>query len=283
MASTFKKDSQIIHFNAPTHFPIKLAQHNFTVWRKQVHTTLIGYDCLGFFNGSTQTPSITLPNKSPDPAYSVWHRQDQILLSALLGSCTDGIKPFISNASTSKEAWDNLMTIFANKSRSRIMSLKESLTIAAFLQDMQAIENELALANNLVFNEDLVINVLTNLNLEFTELVTAVRVRDSTISLPELQDKLSDFELQLKKVDDVTLGTTNIPFTANYTQRNQYALGTYGRSPQSSNRQQSTGNPNARRFTPFTHSNSGSVLHQSRRFNNLRINSFCKFCNREGH
>ncbi|GAV71989.1 LOW QUALITY PROTEIN: UBN2 domain-containing protein, partial [Cephalotus follicularis] len=210
----------IIHFNAPRHFPIKLAQQNFTV-RKQVHTTLIGYDCLGIVD-------------------------DQILLSALLGSCTDGIQPYISNASTSKKARDNLMTIFANKSRSRIMSLKESLiknpqgnqTIAAFLQDMLAIKNELALANNPISNEDLVIHVLTNLNPEFKELVAAIRVRDSTITLPELQDKLSEFELQLKKVDDITLGTTNIPLTANYTQRNKYASGTYGRSPQSSNRQQ---------------------------------------------
>ncbi|KAJ9563151.1 hypothetical protein OSB04_008311 [Centaurea solstitialis] len=88
---------------AQTHFPIKLIASNFTVWRKQVQSTLIGLDLYKYLDGTLKPPSKVKTDKEktrPNPDYLLWFRQDQIIISALLGSCSDSIQPIISSADT---------------------------------------------------------------------------------------------------------------------------------------------------------------------------------------
>lgn len=129
MAITSSTVASLVHLNAPTHFPIKLTSTNFPVWRKQVHATLIGFNLLAYVDGTSSAPSQFLDDaqRTANPAYIAWYRQDQILLSALLGSCCDPIQPIISSALSSKEAWERLTHSYANCSRSRIISLKAKL------------------------------------------------------------------------------------------------------------------------------------------------------------
>ncbi|GJS13226.1 hypothetical protein Tco_0407698 [Tanacetum coccineum] len=94
-----------------THFPIKLTSSNFPVWRKQIQSTLIGFDLLQYIDGTLAIPSQFSNNerKTINPAYTRWYRQDQTFLSAIRGSCSDMIQPIISSASSSKEAWERLL------------------------------------------------------------------------------------------------------------------------------------------------------------------------------
>ncbi|GJS02588.1 hypothetical protein Tco_0319096 [Tanacetum coccineum] len=94
-----------------THFPIKLTSSNFPVWRKQIQSTLIGFDLLQYIDGTLAIPSQFSDNerKTINPAYTHWYRQDQTYLSAIRGSCSDMIQPIISSASSSKEAWERLL------------------------------------------------------------------------------------------------------------------------------------------------------------------------------
>lgn len=91
MAAT--PQATVIQLYAPTHFPIKLTSSNFPIWRKQVESTLIGLDLAGYVNGTVRAPAKysdtarTILNR----AYTAWFRQDQIILSAILGSLTDNI------------------------------------------------------------------------------------------------------------------------------------------------------------------------------------------------
>ncbi|KAL4590423.1 hypothetical protein LXL04_003352 [Taraxacum kok-saghyz] len=120
----------IVQLTATTHFPIKLTPTNFPVWRKQVQLTLIGLDLNDFINGLSKPPPQTLTDKDTtksNPAYTIWYRQDQIIYSAILGSCSEAIQPIITSASTAKESWDRLNTSYASQSRSRIISLKSKL------------------------------------------------------------------------------------------------------------------------------------------------------------
>ncbi|XP_019161394.1 PREDICTED: uncharacterized protein LOC109158029 [Ipomoea nil] len=81
----------IIQLNAPTHFPIKLTTVNFPVWRRQIHATLVGFNLFGYADGTTKEPAkFTCPAQtSINPAHLAWYRQDQVIVSALLGSCED--------------------------------------------------------------------------------------------------------------------------------------------------------------------------------------------------
>ncbi|PWA47747.1 hypothetical protein CTI12_AA496530 [Artemisia annua] len=220
--------TQIIQLNAPTHLPIQLTASNFPVWRKQVQSTLIGLDLIDYIDGTLVSPAQFLDNgKELNPLYSIWFRQDQILLSAILGSCSETIQPIISSVETSRKAWERLNSSYASSSRSRIISLNSKLTknpkgtrsVAEFLHEMKSIADELALAQSPILEEDLVVHILSQLGDEFNNIVAAIKVRESVISFSELFEKLVDFERMLKDSDS---SQSTIITTANVTQKSSF-------------------------------------------------------------
>lgn len=86
--------------------------------------------------------------------------------------------------------------------RSRVMTLKRKLTTAThetkkmdeYPQMIKSIVDELALMQNPVSDEDIVIKVLNELNPKFGPISTALRACETTISYKELFDKLIDLE-----------------------------------------------------------------------------------------
>jgi hypothetical protein len=56
-------------------------------------------------------------------------RQDKLILSAILASTSSSITPLIATAITSHEAWKKLKNLYASRSRTRAMQLKEELTL----------------------------------------------------------------------------------------------------------------------------------------------------------
>lgn len=75
--------------------------------------------------------------------------------------------PHISIVALFKEAWDRLLTIFANKSRARVMSVKEKMinnsqgnrSINEYLQDIRNIVNDLALVDSPIDDDDAVLQI----------------------------------------------------------------------------------------------------------------------------
>ncbi|KAK9074377.1 hypothetical protein SSX86_006975 [Deinandra increscens subsp. villosa] len=216
--------STIITVTASTHFTIKLTHQNYPVWRRHVHSSLIGLDLAGFLTGDTPAPAKT-KNSTTNPDYTLWVRQDQAIFSAMLGSCADEIQPLIASAATAKEAWDRLATSFANESRSRIVSLKTRLTtnskgnrsITTYLNEMRKIADELALVQSPISDEDLMVYILSHLGDEYSAVTAALKVRDSPITYADLFEKLVDFERSLPTPEPVL----PVPTTANVAQRFQ--------------------------------------------------------------
>ncbi|XP_019176944.1 PREDICTED: uncharacterized protein LOC109172244 [Ipomoea nil] len=188
-------ETAIIQLNAPTHFPIKLTASNFSVWRRQVQSTLIGLDLIGYVDRT-----VTVPDQFSDdahtvtnPAYTTWYRQDQIIVSALLGCCSDTIQPIISSAATASDAWKRLTTSYANASRGRVISLKAkpaknpkgNRTIVEYLNGMRAIADDLALVASPVSEDDLVVYVITQLGDEYNPCFSAIRIRENPISFAD--------------------------------------------------------------------------------------------------
>ncbi|KAJ9542597.1 hypothetical protein OSB04_029103 [Centaurea solstitialis] len=270
MSDKSNTSTTIIHLTATTHFPIKLAAFNFPVWRKQVLSTLIGLDLHHFIDGTSKPPT------KPSVEYSHWYRQDQILISALLGSCTDAIQPLLSSAETSHEAWSRLTTSYANASRSIIISLKSKLTtnpkgsrnVAEFVHDMRSIANEIALAQSPINDEDLMIHIIKQLGDDFKTIVPTIKVRKNPITYSKLYDKLVDFERLLKETE---IPSTDV-LTANYTHTSRNGSTQDNRSMNSSafhlrsNYGSHSGSCNPRPQWPKP---------QNR---NNRSNSHCQFC-----
>jgi len=105
--------------------PVKLTSNNYLAWKLQFQTLFVGYDLNGFIDGSHPYPATTIPGTAtPNPAHTLWIRQDQLLLNAILGSLSPTIMSFIAQTQTSKEAWTILANTYAKPSRGRIKQVK---------------------------------------------------------------------------------------------------------------------------------------------------------------
>lgn len=198
-----------------THSSLKLNSSNFPAWHVQFNALLVGYDLIGYVDGTGAVPATT------DAAYTRWKRQDQLILHAIISSVDPSVITMLGNVKTSKQAWDILTKMFASKTRARVMHLKERLTrfkmgsksISEYLQGIKALSDELAIINSPLDDVDLVIHTLNGLGTEYREVTAALRIRENPIGFDDLHDLLSDFESYLKR--DEIVQETPLIATAN--------------------------------------------------------------------
>nr|TKS16446.1 hypothetical protein D5086_0000023460 [Populus alba] len=221
-------DNHLITINTAAQAPLKLNSSNYASWKIQFETLFVGYDLLGYINGSKPCPSINLTvdgTTAPNPAYSFWVRQDQLILNALIGSLSPLLISFVARTTSSREAWNVLAVTYAKPSRGRIKHVKNQLknltkgtmTITDFVYFVKARSDELAILGAPMDIEDLTEKILDGLDDEYKELVRAVQARDSAISFDELHEKLLSFEASLQTQSrSSSIG----PVTANSMARN---------------------------------------------------------------
>uniref|UniRef100_A0A2C9V077 Retrotransposon Copia-like N-terminal domain-containing protein n=1 Tax=Manihot esculenta TaxID=3983 RepID=A0A2C9V077_MANES len=180
--SIILQNNQIITFNPSSQLPIKLSDStNFPTWEAQIFTLLCGYDLLHFVD-------------------------DNLIRNALMASVEHIIAHSIANAHTSKQVWDHLHIIYANKSQTRIFTFRDLLakmqkdtkTVEEYLRDIRNLANELAAAGSPIDSTELILKILSGLGLDYKEISVAIRARDTPISFEELHDKLTYHELFLK-------------------------------------------------------------------------------------
>ena len=226
MALTTTSTSLVEFPTAPT-LPIKLTTSNYPTWFKQMHHLLAANDTIGYIIGATPCPPATIATGdtvTANPTYSHWVRQDHYVFLALLGSCGPEAHVIMSSATSSADAWARLTKTYANRSRTRIMSLKERLAsiskgssaVSDYLRSIRFIAVELALIDHPVDDLDLVIATLNGLGPSFREFNASMRARDTPLSFDELYDKLVDFEIFLQREERHHQA---LPATANHAHR----------------------------------------------------------------
>ncbi|CAH9121857.1 unnamed protein product [Cuscuta epithymum] len=277
---TITSDTEVITLTAPTNLPIKLTAANFPVWRKQVETTFTGFDLLGYITGTLRPPPkfTDEANKVPNPCYFTWYRQDQILISAILGSCTESVQPLLSSANTAQEAWDILASSYASASPGRILALKSKLSknprgtrsIAEYMKDMQQIASDLALAKSPVSDADLLISIVNQLGDSYQSIVSALRVRNTPTTMLELSGILEDHERLLHSSEEAA---HSLLATAHATVRQP----SYVPAPASPRDSQ----VNGRGHGAYSRSSSRGGSSSSR--SHGRQGPICRFCQIPGH
>lgn len=118
--------------NTTAQIPLKLTPPNYSAWRLQFHSLLIGYYFLGFVDDSKPRPQPTLTHNGatiPNPDLSLWICQDQLLLNEIISYLTPTLIPFIVASTSSSDAWTTLAKTYAAPSRGRILQLKTNLPI----------------------------------------------------------------------------------------------------------------------------------------------------------
>ncbi|KAF5475981.1 hypothetical protein F2P56_007732 [Juglans regia] len=157
-------EPHLISINAATQINEKLTPATFPQWRAQFEALLIGYDLLNFVTGTlTCLVSDSSNSYSSNAARAPWIHQDKLVLHAILASTSTSVTPLIASSKTSHEVWSTLTCLYAGKSRTRAMQLKEELTLSQrgdcpasqFLQKIKLLVDELALIDHPISNDDL--------------------------------------------------------------------------------------------------------------------------------
>ncbi|KAG6753838.1 hypothetical protein POTOM_041838 [Populus tomentosa] len=107
---------------------------NFTI-NPEIHSN--GYNLQAYIDGTIVCPLQTLHDPTiessstsiTNPGFRRWFWQDNLLLHAILASVFEPILPLIATSSTARDAWLKTQRLFANQSQTRVMQLKEELTL----------------------------------------------------------------------------------------------------------------------------------------------------------
>ncbi|GKV51641.1 hypothetical protein SLEP1_g58277 [Rubroshorea leprosula] len=270
-------------FNAAA-FPLKLTPTNYLSWKSQFTCLLAGFELLGYLDGSHPSPVAT------EPSYSLWARQDQLIRHALITSVSESITPYIAAAATAQQAWETLARLYANRSRTRVITLKERLqntrrdgcSVSEYLRALKSVADELGTIDRPLTDDDLTVYILNGLGPEFREIAASLRTRDSSLSFDDLHDRLVAHEESLRREE---LKADSSPITAHYASiPKSMSPSQVGLFPPASNN----------RYSPSTSSQNrrGGNSYQQRP-NNRRRGSFsrpnnisrptCQLCNQAGH
>jgi histone deacetylase 1/2 len=126
------------------------------------------------------------------PGYSVWHQQDQAILSAILSSLTEGVIGLVMLAATSQEAWETLEVSFASQSTARVMQLHSALskvkklnsTATAFFNKVKALADTLSSIGQSLRPEEFNSYLLAGLDSDYDALADRVSSRPLDDPMP---------------------------------------------------------------------------------------------------
>ncbi|KAH0655267.1 hypothetical protein KY285_030149 [Solanum tuberosum] len=121
----------IVQFNPASQLPIKLlGSHNFSTWKAHFFMLMHDHDLYGHLDGSAPSPSRMITTgtvPSTNHVFSFWFRQDHLIQNALMASVDPTIATTVAASYLAKTAWDALHTAYANKSQTRLFSLRDRL------------------------------------------------------------------------------------------------------------------------------------------------------------
>lgn len=201
----------------------KLTQTNYLMWKLQVQALLAGYGLVGHLNSSTEisSPTVTVDDVvSPNPAFQLWHRQDQLLYSSLLGTISLPVQSSLSRTTTTAEIWSTLATIYATPGRGHLKQLRDQLkgwtkgtrSIDEYLHGLTTRFDNLASLGHPMPHEDQIELILEGLHEEYKSVVDQIEGRDISPSLPYVHERLLNQEAKLLSK---AAASSLLPVTAN--------------------------------------------------------------------
>lgn len=188
---------------------VRLNKTNYLLWRAQLLPYLRSTKLIGYIDGSITKPSKLVPSSNangaeqiPNPAYDQWYDQDQQLLSGLLSSMSEDILLVVVAASTAKEAWDTLTTMFSSVVRARSVQVridlatakKRDLSATDYFRKIKGYAYELAAADSPLRADEIIAYILASLSSEYDSFVTSMTTKTEPLSLDDVYTYLLAFE-----------------------------------------------------------------------------------------
>jgi hypothetical protein len=269
IVNTFTNSSTTLSLpNFPTTMTTKLENSsNYLRWTTQVLPALRSNEVMGIVDGTEPCPPKLITNSDgaevSNPAFSVWTRKDQHILSWLTMTLSDSVLSTVYGLHTARQVWTALASKFASQSRSRISHLKQQLqslrqgTISCpeYLQTAKSAADQLAAVDQSIPDGDLIAFVMNGLNPSYNTFITtySLATRDKLPSFDDFSDELLNFEMLLTQQQRTAAAVPDPSTFALFSQKQNPVNRTFSRSRGSSQARfgfQPRFNPQNSRFPP---------------------------------
>lgn len=173
-----------------------------------------GQDLFGYLDGTISPPPKTISVSQhessvifviPNLAYSHWVRQDNLILSTLMSSLTEGVLARVVNHTTSSTFWHALDETFSSRSCAKIVQIRTQLTTTTkgskstteYFLFIKKLIDELVVARQPLSCEDVITYVLVGLGHEYDSFVALISARTDTVTIEEIYSLLLTIEARL--------------------------------------------------------------------------------------
>ncbi|KAK6134026.1 hypothetical protein DH2020_032230 [Rehmannia glutinosa] len=169
---------------------IKLDESNHPMWKQQILTAIRGYGLEHFIDGSSSAPAMSIQatdtsQKTVNPEFILWQRQDQLLAAWILSSLSESILIQMVGLYTSREIWHNLEVNFTGQSKEKLLHYtmklqtlkKGSLSMRDYLNQMKNCFDLLASAGKRITETEQVMHIMSGLGSEYDAIMVSVSSR----------------------------------------------------------------------------------------------------------
>ncbi|KAL6322290.1 hypothetical protein AAG906_005259 [Vitis piasezkii] len=198
LASSSSSHFVPISFNHST--SVKLENHNFLIWRKQIFSAIRGHNLQHFVIG-VHDPPLKF-RSSEDRSRGIvnqdfldWEQQDQLLVSWLLSSMSEGVLLRCINCESAFQIWKTLEVYFASQTQPQ----KQSLSMNEYLLKIRGFVYLLALVGVNLSVKDHIDAITDGLPSEYDTFFLIVNSRTEDYSVEEIESLLLAQEVRIEK------------------------------------------------------------------------------------
>ncbi|KAL3639631.1 hypothetical protein CASFOL_017538 [Castilleja foliolosa] len=175
-----------------------------------------GYGLEGYLTGDITAPATLITATdgvlTPNPEYSKWRRQDQLLVSWLLSSLTESLLITTVGLSTASDIWRSIENVFANQNKAKVMQIrlqlqtlkKGGLSMREYLNKVKSCCDLLSAAGERLSESDQLLYILGGLGVEYNPVLVSITSRSplQPISLNEVHSILLSLENRLETIEN---------------------------------------------------------------------------------
>ncbi|KAL3642739.1 hypothetical protein CASFOL_013554 [Castilleja foliolosa] len=271
---------------------IKLNDSNYLLWKQQVWAAAAGYGLEDYLTGETTPPPESTINPddgsaTANPSFLKWRRQDQILVSWLLSSLTEGLLVTTVGLSTATEIWKTIEGVFANQNKAKVMQIrlqlqtlkKGGLSMREYLNKVKSCCDLLSAAGEKVSESDHLLYILGGLGTEYNPVLVSLTSRSASqpVSLTEAHAILLSLENRLETIENPFGNVDDSNFSANLSTGNRGGRNGFSQSNRGRNNSSYNNNNNRGRGGY----NGGNFRGRGGRGNTFKPK--CQICHYIGH
>ncbi|KAL9425249.1 hypothetical protein AB3S75_032230 [Citrus x aurantiifolia] len=214
--------------------PIKLDRSNYTIWKSQILSSVRANGLEDLLDSSKCCPDQFLPQDSEDltaetqinPAFTVWKRKDQMLLSWLMSSINLEILSLVVNSETSLDLWISLEQQFGSETFAKKVHLKiilnnlkkGSMSMTDFFGKLKMITDELAIAGSPISSLDFITHLISGLGQPYYPVVVYIEANLAKMSINEAYSMLLTHEARLEAHQSSANKEAKLNYAANIAQ-----------------------------------------------------------------